>query len=263
MTLDRRRRSADWMGSLTAGGRGQQSGGRTMSRQRVSAVVKRKMTSPSAATMATLPVCRLGQTWWTRKRPTSWCRRLPIRFSCSGFCLRVLRPRTTRTMNQYIQIKASVNCSEHVRTFLLSSRVARQMKPTMEKMMTADTRLPVSTWYVFCTPSKYIDLITHGRPRPRNTFTLLLPTMTGIFLIVQLPRAHDDAIKLSWARTCDVSNGGVSVLVVQRRRATRERVRKWRAQSNDRDSGNCSAQADDATQQTSDLQTGWRHAWAV
>ena len=50
------------------------------------------------------------------------------------------------------------------------------MKPTMEKMMTADTRFPVSTWYVLRSPNKYIDLITHGSPKPKNTFTLLLPT---------------------------------------------------------------------------------------
>ncbi len=61
------------------------------------------------------------------------------------------------------------------RTLLRISSVTMQMEPTIAKMTTDDTRLPRATWNLVFLMAAYTELITHGRPRPRNTFTLLLP----------------------------------------------------------------------------------------
>ena len=53
--------------------------------------------------------------------------------------------------------------------------------------------------------------------------------------------------------TGDVADGGVGVLVVQRRRATGERVGQWRAERDDGDAWHGGAQAHHAAQQTANL----------
>lgn len=47
--------------------------------------------------------------------------------------------------------------------------------PKVEKMMTLWVKFPEGTLYGFPLAKPYIELKTHGKPRPRNTLTLLLP----------------------------------------------------------------------------------------
>ena len=60
-------------------------------------------------------------------------------------------------------------------TFLLSISTTMQVAPTQLKIMTLCVRFPEATLYSVPLARWYIVLITHGRPRPRNTLTLLLP----------------------------------------------------------------------------------------
>lgn len=60
-------------------------------------------------------------------------------------------------------------------TFRLSTRIMMHKAPKVEKMMTLWVKFPEGTLYGFPLDNPYIELKTHGKPRPRNTLTLLLP----------------------------------------------------------------------------------------
>ena len=60
-------------------------------------------------------------------------------------------------------------------TFLLRISSMIHVDPIAVKTITARSRLPCSTLKGLPKELAYIVLITHGRPKPRKTLTLLLP----------------------------------------------------------------------------------------
>lgn len=52
--------------------------------------------------------------------------------------------------------------------------------PKVEKMMTLWVKFPEGTLYGLPLARPYIELKTHGKPRPRNTLTLLLPKKNNV-----------------------------------------------------------------------------------
>ena len=59
--------------------------------------------------------------------------------------------------------------------FCRRTSITKHMVPTIEKITTEETRSLVSTVNLESLARWYMALMTQGRPKPRNTFTLLLP----------------------------------------------------------------------------------------
>ena len=68
--------------------------------------------------------------------------------------------------------------------------------PRQVKIMTLWVRLSDATLYVLSLATAYMVLITHGRPSPRKTFTLLLPKTNkfGISIHVIIHTSSADKI---------------------------------------------------------------------
>ena len=58
---------------------------------------------------------------------------------------------------------------------LLAVKIIKQMTDVNKNIATEKPSLPAGTMYVLLSLEAYIALITHGRPRPKNTFTELEP----------------------------------------------------------------------------------------